>query len=356
MKKLLVLVAAMAFVALGAGVATAGQYHFSTQLICSDCHTMHYSYAHDYSGGAAANMVLGAGGPFGALLRDQENKLCLACHDNQSTAPDVYGTNTGSHVRQAGALNGTGSMASPGTGYSEFMGHTLGSTAVVPGGTWTPSAEGLTCGDCHAVHGSRGNAPDVFGTTGITDTYRNLSNRRGGVASGSYLAVSYAKGTNDLTKDVYLTGWTLGNIAGNYSEATVNFNEPVTTKSGMGQWCMGCHTNFHGSSTDANMNNGSDFIRHPTADANISQSATSRFSTVLYRVKVMSATGAWGTPGTALGVNTLNQTPTCVSCHKSHGNKNPFGLIYLTGTNAPTEEGDGVAVRDLCRQCHSQGA
>jgi hypothetical protein len=60
-------------------------------------------------------------------------------------------------------------------------------------------------------------------------------------------------------------------------------------------------------------------------------------------------------------------TPSCFTCHKSHGNKNGFGLIWFvdnttTGPNPPatptdiTEEGDGGAYRDLCRQCHTQGS
>ena len=62
----------------------------------------------------------------------------------------------------------------------------------------------------------------------------------------------------------------------------------------------------------------------------------------------MSASGNWAT-GTDV-------TPSCFSCHKAHGNKNPFGLIYMSGTGTVTEQGDtgGRALEDLCRQCHSQ--
>lgn len=45
-----------------------------------------------------------------------------------------------------------------------------------------------------------------------------------------------------------------------------------------------------------------------------------------------------------------------MSCHKAHGNRNPFGLIFMTGTGATvTEDGDGGVYKDLCRQCHTQG-
>jgi hypothetical protein len=77
---------------------------------------------------------------------------------------------------------------------------------------------------------------------------------------------------------------------------------------------------------------------------------------------VMDAAGKWD--GTS-----ANMTPSCFSCHKSHGNKNSFGLIYMLpnrATNGPvadptrlasmTEQGDGGHLRDMCRNCHGQGS
>ena len=60
-------------------------------------------------------------------------------------------------------------------------------------------------------------------------------------------------------------------------------------------------------------------------------------------------------------------TPGCVSCHKAHGNQNPFGLFYLgrTPSGTPNEQGalmagqvamtDQIGTRNLCGQCHGQG-
>ena len=103
--------------------------------------------------------------------------------------------------------------------------------------------------------------------------------------------------------------------------------------------------------------NATPWKRHPTADVNIGESGTSttyisslaRYNTVTNKVKVMDSQGTW------LGTNTT-LTPSCFSCHKAHGNKNPFGLIFMNGTGTRTEEGDGGAYKDLCRQCHSEGA
>jgi len=45
-----------------------------------------------------------------------------------------------------------------------------------------------------------------------------------------------------------------------------------------------------------------------------------------------------------------------MSCHKGHGNKNAFGLVYVVGTGTLTEEGDnGTDMRNTCRACHRQG-
>jgi hypothetical protein len=96
------------------------------------------------------------------------------------------------------------------------------------------------------------------------------------------------------------------------------------------------------------------WLRHPQADVNIGQNATYISSLAQYqshanRVKTMDPNGSWAAP--VAGV-----TPTCFSCHKSHGNKNGFGLIYMAGSGTTvTEEGDGGQYKDLCRQCHVQG-
>lgn len=300
--------------------AKGGEYHKGTQLICSDCHTMHFSMQHDYSGGAAP--TLGSGGPFGKLLKDSSTNICKSCHDGQTFAPDVIGANTGSHVRSAGALT-TG--ASP---YEDYKGHTMGYTGTAPGGTTAVTS--FSCANCHQPHGNT--------------SYRNLNT-----------AVTYALGTNDTTKDVFVRGWTLGSVSTNYADSNVDFNEPTSTASAMGTFCKSCHTNFHGASTDTNMKASGSWIRHPTADANITSTLLTQFQNKLYRVKVMSPTGQWGTQGTAWTTAPSDTTPTCQSCHRAHGNKNPFGLVFASGTAAINEEGDGTGMRTLCGQCHTQG-
>lgn len=317
-------------------VVLAGDFHTGAGLICSDCHVMHYSQSHDYTtDGSGSYTPLAGGGPFTKLLRATGNDLCLSCHDNNASYPDVLYTNSGSQagsVRQAGALNMAGSGVA-------VTGHTLESTAIAPGSSpsWN-NPDGLSCADCHDPHGYNPNG----------NAYRNLTAYPGN--NGGTAFVSYAAGTNNLTTDVFVR------TVRDYDISEVDFNEPTTTASAYATFCKGCHTNFHGlkGGSELGGTGGVDWVRHPTADANIgavggTHSSLATFTALTNRVKVMSASGVWNPPA-------ADSTPSCMSCHKGHGNQNPFGLIYMSGTGPVDEEGDsGTESRALCKQCHVQG-
>lgn len=306
-----------------AGSAFAGEAH-TTAGVCSDCHTMHYSAQHNFVGGPAE--PLDGGGPYGGLLKISPNQLCEGCHDGTTSAPDVVGPPSDNYPRQAGALN------SPSTGtYPAWTGHTLESKSVAPGGTWANTATGLACTDCHAAHGDPAQFRNLISSSSPSDKFYNTK-------------VTYALGNvNDPTKDVWLRYGTTG--AERYGIDSTQFNKPDPTKSAYADWCKACHTNFHGNKSTSNMYNGSDWVRHPTADASVSTTSASRW--------VVSGPNQ---PKVMVGAAANDFTPSCFTCHKAHGNHNPFGLIYMSGTGTVTEEGDsGTSTRDLCRKCHSQG-
>ncbi len=167
---------------------------------------------------------------------------------------------------------------------------------------------------------------------------------------GTAVPLTYAKGTNDPTLDIFEHDGDLGQVAVHYSADNVDFNEPTAGASAYAAFCKACHTDFHGSSSDANMHDADGWLRHPTADRNIGEAGMAHISSLdqynshTNKVKVMVGTAA------------DDYTPSCFSCHKAHGNQNAFGLIYMRGTGTVTEQGDdGNAARDLCRQCHIQG-
>lgn len=329
--------------------AVAGEYHRGATLICSDCHIMHFSQSHGYnSDGSGFVIPLGGSGPYEHLLRNEINDLCLTCHNGSGFAPDVLEANTGTKVRQAGALNRLGTAP-----YFQTTGHTLDATTTAPGGTWAPDpALGLTCIDCHHQH-ARG------GPT-VSNTYRNLNPTAGGLAL--FDPPSYAVGTNDTTKDVFVRNTV------RYDVTDVDFNEPDQTKSAMGNWCGSCHANFHGAPASVNVGGtlAGHFERHPTAGINIGDiggghsskavfayGGRTNATTKLSYVKVMTATQNWK-PN--LDTDVTDHTPSCFSCHKAHGNQNAFGLVYMNPLTAGvTEEGTaGGTYRNLCAQCHVQ--
>jgi hypothetical protein len=333
--------------------ARTGEYHVGEALVCYDCHTMHFSMQHGWGGGPVAiggqfqngGDWLGSMGPNPNLLKLPENQLCLGCHDGQNFAPDVLGPHANNYVRQAGALNQVGGAAP----YENWKGHTLDMKAVPPGGV---SDITITCGQCHAFHGS--------------PSYRNLKGA---------IPVTYTKGepyaTRTKTVEVWLKQWVLGDLAGNYAYDSVRFNERNPNNGAYADFCQGCHVAFHGAVGDNKI--GGDlvaggFLRHPNAQVNIGamgggHSSITRYNAATKRVHVMSnATADYlANPGAGGFVVGDGLTPSCFSCHKAHGNKNPFGLIFLARDSAMvTEEGTpGVApdvgIRNLCGQCHVQG-
>ncbi|MGE5176306.1 MAG: hypothetical protein ACM3JJ_07995 [Hyphomicrobiales bacterium] len=330
----LILLLSICLVAAFVPAAMAGDFHVGTNLVCSDCHIAHYSQSHPYTPGGQFT-TLGPDGPYEHLLRNDVNDLCLTCHDGQSGVPDVYNSSATNNRRLAGGLNADPAHRPNETGYETTDGHTLWSTATAPGGTFSQPV-GLECTDCHAQHGS-------------ATQYRNLLNR--GNFTGKNL--TYEIGTWTGTKDVFERS------AAGYSETNVDYEEPNTSASAYAAWCQSCHTDFHGTTGGPEVGGmsggGEGWVRHPQADVNIGANATyisslSQFNGHTNRVKVMDSQGLWD--GTTAD-NTV--TPSCFSCHKSHGNKNVFGLIFMAGTGTVTEEGDGGVYKDLCRQCHIQG-
>ena len=311
----------------------AGDYHRTGTLICADCHIMHASQGHGYGINGSGWMTPYTTTPNPKLLRQASvNALCLQCHDGQTSAPDVYqDQSNGTDPRGAGGLNMVGNTGN----WAEENGHSLGSTAVAPGGTFS-SADGLECTNCHGAHGSSG--------------WRNLGPYGSPMPKLTY---SIGGATADYTKDVWERAAHVYNQTNcDFPRTTAN---PDTSK--YAAMCKTCHTNFHGTEADANMYNGTDWLRHPTAQVVMTDSLGFFTTTALYRVKVMMPAGEdWGTQGTVIG-SPRHYTPSCFSCHKGHGDNNPFGLIYMDGssTTVPTENGNGTMMKNTCNQCHGMG-
>lgn len=375
-----VLAALVALVGL-ANLAIAGDYHVGRLLVCSDCHIAHGSQKHGYQPGTAASDadttwlgVHSTDPPYPYLLRGETiNNTCLNCHDGKTDVPDVLGpsANPPTHGRSAGALNVVNAGAHGYTNtmpYTQGTGHTLWSTDPPPGvtaGAPPIEAEGLECIDCHGPHGAK--------------YFRNL---RGDLATSTSTRTHPGWRGKELTYEIGAAPsanpspvWVLEKTPHNYDNDNVQYMEHAGQDSSMyGAWCGTCHGNFHGNATASNINNGAPggagYIRHPTAGVNFSATNWA-VSDPTRRLKVMSQSGGWAL---TTGLPT-DLTPSCFTCHKSHGNANKFGLIFVisarTGGSAPagsdpvlidpvatamTEEGTGGQYRDMCRNCHGPGS
>jgi len=318
----LITVLAVAF----AGVAVAGDYHWGDTLTCSQCHVMHASQSHGYDatgGGHYGDVVVGENT---YLLRQEVNALCLSCHDGSSWVADVMGSHTGGYVRAGGGLN-DGTDAAP---YHNATGHTLGSTDVAPGGTFT-NPDGLKCVDCHQQHGYGG-----YG--GPANPWRNL------YAGGG--AFSYETGT--VTGDHAVTQAAARDYS--YDNLTFSRINAAQETSPYADFCKQCHTEFHGAVGGSEIEGSATghFIRHPSTDVVIGAIGGGHSNSGVY---------AGHTNQVPTMTNGTDFTPSCFSCHKGHGNQNAFGLIFMDGDGAAiTEEGDGgTSVKSLCGQCHVQG-
>ncbi|MBI5434726.1 MAG: cytochrome c3 family protein [Planctomycetes bacterium] len=337
----------MLVVAVLAALARAGDYHSETTLRCSDCHVMHYSQSHGYgSNGSGLVRPLGSFA-MPKLLRASVNDLCTSCHDGDLAATDVLDAeNTGS---QLGIVRASGYLARDGVSTAPHGGHRLDSFDLAPGSSpsWSAASEntpgvGLTCINCHDAHGDPGSNHPTGGQ------YRNLRDDPG-FSSNLWVTYNQTSGANDLMRDVYVRQ----PLA--YDEAMMDWNEPNPNRSAIARWCLACHTDMHGGGNLKAFAGGSQNLialldEHPFEGEDLENDMISQYNSLVNRVKVMSEIGQWSPAGS-------DATPTCVTCHRAHGNANPYGLIFRSGTGIPTENGDtnGTTVTNLCNQCHEGG-
>lgn len=275
----------------------AGDWHSPSQLVCSDCHTIHYSE------GGMLPVDAEAGGPFSKLLMaSTTNALCLSCHDGTDTdAPDVLDPVTYTTETAGGYFDNSGGFASDNT-------HNLGMSAGDPS---PGSADNLilSCASCHSPHGS--------------SNYRNLQLNPTGSGNSADVSV--------VVDQTYSADGPGGN-----APAQVYVPANILYRSGMSDWCNDCHTNFHGNNETGSPE---PWFRHPQ-DLTIYGRTYADYSywegTITNRVEVES-------PSDIL-VPSADDEVFCLSCHKAHGSANKSSLIYA----------DGNTTLSTCQQCHNQ--
>jgi hypothetical protein len=395
MKRFALVLAILTLVAIP---ALAGEWHTGQSNLCADCHTMHNSMSHAWDGVSAVtvgtpsadgNWVAAAGPAGDFLLKAADpNALCLACHDNQTFAPDVVGaakTANDATNRAAGYLNET-------TDAVTHTGHTLGALVDAPGDAvanlYTPDAtHGLQCINCHTQHGRAGIYRNLGPRTNNNMPLYALNGQQPRDMVGQPTDLAGATGSATIDVFINLPGAytpNVSNFAALYETANIQYLKRAVLTDGVenrtGTQCASCHGDFHGAVDGADIGGEAttpaagytsayeQFNRHPVGNVLMgsvggghSDPVATRYANAasVSRVKVYADDQT----------DFTDATPGCVSCHKAHGNGQPFGLIFANRTVAGmTEEGTmaanptptgadtAIAQRALCGQCHRQGS
>lgn len=361
MRKLAVLSALLVIVALPAMAQS--NYHYNENMNCSDCHSMHASAHNNLTDGSAITTPNGPASPnlainpyypapnpgVGRSYLLKADDVCETCHKDQTFAPDVFGDNVNAYIRSAGGVRVAGDTGG---------GHLVGGTVAAPGYksdviNYFPAGSTLECVSCHSPHGSA--------------NFRNLVPYQMRTKPGynAVVAPSVAKAAAfDATKDVTILNGNAyvfgsGNLASYYGRDAIVYARAATaigpyngasSSNRIDQFCGVCHGAFHGGDKVAadNVSQGgnasSAFLRHPTGLVTIGtfQNAQAAANLKVYQ--------------TAAVASAATDSPGCVTCHKAHGNNNPFALIYPSSAAKDTkEEGDSSAYKNLCKACHPMG-
>lgn len=301
-------------------------YHTAATLVCSQCHTMHYSEGGQPPGGADT------GGPFPKLLlKKNVTDLCLTCHGAGGSGPNVM-----SGSWPAGSFSNSATY--PGTGHNPTgtsdnqstqipIDSTLGLTP--PGSTGGALTE-FTCATCHDRHGD-----DAF-------TYRLLRKHIKG-PGGSVVDVS-----NTIVS-------TFADEQSAETESETNHNvyrSPAVikeTSQGFSAWCASCHGSFHKTAASN--------LRHPTAKqlGGLYQNYTAQNTsdgyaggTYHYKYPVETNQGQIATTDSQWSITSGDtERVFCLTCHRAHAS--PYANAGRWDFAQPSGPGTG------CNKCHARG-
>jgi len=334
-----------------AGMAMADHTHSNHELHCGHCHVMHATRNDGltkYNSGAGYDHLLLAG---------SITETCLTCH-NGSTYTDVVGAGLSTEMIPASGGQNSEFTTDPygasggffcadyKTASSKF-GHDLFASGPVTAiqGSWVSDGSGMTCGDCHEVHGNH--------------NYRNLKLQPGN--GGSNINITY----NETGADVQIDPAKTGRNARRTDAIAFNAGNDLSN------WCLDCHSDIDSSSTTKHPVNRSlsDAAGNGTVDAanwakgvsgggwGFGNTVDDAYGATEYGVPRVRFAQSGDTFSACTTVHADNDVM-CLTCHKAHGSKYdsaqcwPYQRYSAVTPNPAYSPIDRAAA---CQQCHNRG-
>lgn len=312
----------------------AGEWHVSSKLICSDCHTMHFSEA------GAAPTRSEAGGPWPRLLLySTVNKLCLSCHDGtDTTAPDILDPVT--MYSGSGDEHSAGGFFENSGGTSSSRSHDLDVTAsTVPLSSMTNVT--LSCASCHDPHG--------------TTNYRNLK-----AQPGAGTGTTVVKDTDVFENVAPADPPTESGSINAYKESNIGY------RSNMVSWCAECHDSLASNTTASAP---AHFQRHPSNvpidGAGYHTEPTHWTGGTGLGFGTTTGDGTEGVPRVRFQVPTATSYVTattvassnevfCPTCHLAHGGSYGKNLVWPYFGDEAANPNPVADMYSACEQCHNQ--
>jgi hypothetical protein len=308
---------------------------------CDGCHTMHNS-----QNGVSVNGQVD-GRPHLLL------NTCIVCHTDDVLIPqapkidELYSTSGGT-MPASGTFDPSAGADTDAEMHNVLELNSLldslstdGDLSLTPPGNGSALGTQLSCAGTNGCHGDHSVAGSDAAIKGFHhNTHATLQD--------SYRYLVYTDDISAGTSQTVISGtgeadWEEGGA----SASAHNLYSAGSGVDSISSFCGVCHGLFHGSGTDSNVWDGSNWTRHPTEEDVAALPGT---STVNYNENPFAFTDFSGKTTTAAGTyNDATGYVMCLSCHRAHGSDQPDLLRF----DYANQDAGTTGVQSGCLGCHS---